>query len=327
MKQLYFILITSFLATTLMAQEDQLTSFQRESDAGLVLMEEWAPFYHGVASGDPSADGVVIWTRITPDDMGQTIEGNWLIAEDPDMENILLEGEFTTDASKDFTVKIEVSDLESDETYYYVFRTGDKFSLIGRTKTLAQNADHLRFAVVSCSNYQAGYFNAYQRIAERNDLDALIHLGDYIYEYADQVYGDENLFVDRQLDPLEEIIDLEDYRIRYSNYHLDTQLIRIHQQHPIIAVWDDHESANDAYTDGAENHTEGDEGSWDERKANARQVYFEWMPIRDNDNQSVYRTFKYGDLADLTMIDTRLEGREEQILDIENPALYDPNRT
>lgn len=325
--QTVFTIIFSLTLVFSCAQQGELINHNRSDLSGMSIMDEWAPFYHGVASGDPQETAVIIWTRVTPEDLGQTVEGEWMVAEDVDMDVVVQSGNFTTDASQDFTVKIDVQGLNPSTTYYYVFKTGDKFSLIGRTKTLATDSDHLKFAVVSCSNFQAGYFNAYKRISERNDLDALIHLGDYIYEYEDGNYGDEDLFEERMLNPVDEIVDLEDYRIRYSTYRLDTQLIRVHQQHPIIAVWDDHESANDSYVEGAENHTEGDEGSWEERKANARQAYFEWLPIRDNSEQKVYRSFNYGNLADLIMLDTRLEGRDEQILDIENPALYDTTRT
>jgi alkaline phosphatase D len=155
----------------------------------------------------------------------------------------------------------------------------------------------------------------------------VLHLGDYIYEYSDGYYGDSTLFDERPLDPATEIVTLEEYRARYSTYRLDTNLVRAHQQHPFIAVWDDHESANDAYTDGAENHDPATEGDWETRKAVSKQAYFEWMPIRDNADQQVYRSISYGDIMDLIMLDTRLEGRNEQIADATDPALQDPDRT
>ncbi|NJO87329.1 MAG: T9SS type A sorting domain-containing protein, partial [Lewinella sp.] len=147
------------------------------------------------------------------------------------------------------------------------------------------------------------------------------------YEYDNFVYGSDSVWNDRQVEPSSEIINLFDYRARYSTYRLDSNLRRVHQQHPLIAVWDDHESANDSYTDGAENHTAATEGDWQDRKAQAKQAYFEWMPIRDNVNQQVYRSLSYGNLADLIMLDTRLEGRQEQINSIADPALQDTNRT
>lgn len=279
------------------------------------------PFYHGVASGDPLEDAVIIWTRVTPENGEASIAVNWYVATDVKMANIVQQGQFTTDADRDYTVKVDVTGLNAGTTYYYGFEALDHSSLIGRTKTLpASSVDHLKFAVVSCSNYEAGYFNAYRAIGERNDLDAVLHLGDYIYEYGVFEYGiDDEL---RQNQPEDEIVSLADYRMRYSLYRLDPDLRRAHQQHPFISVWDDHESANDAYKDGAENHTEGEEGTWTDRKAISRQVYAEWMPIR-GEAQQIYRSMRYGDLVDLIMIDTRLEGRTKQPFSIVDPDFND----
>ncbi len=299
------------------------------SDPGMVNAD-WAPFYHGVASGDPLEDRVIIWTRVTPNEMNSTpIDVAWRVATDPALTNVVQTGVFTTTAARDYTVKVDVTGLQPGQTYYYGFTALGRNSLTGRTKTtpVGNQVNHLKFGVVSCSNYQAGYFNAYKRLSERNDLDAIIHLGDYIYEYADRVYGDSLLFDQRMLHPENEIVTLAEYRTRYSTYRLDTALVRAHQQHPFIAVWDDHESANDAYTDGAQNHDPATEGSWEARKAVSKQVYFEWMPIRDTDRQSVYRLISYGQLLDLIMLDTRLEGRQEQISSIADPALQDTART
>lgn len=291
---------------------------------------DWAPFFHGVASGDPLEDRVIIWTRVTPAEMStEPISVDWRIAADPLLETVVQSGTFLTSADRDYTVKVDVTGLEPGTTYYYGFTALNKNSLTGKTKTTPaeDQATQLKFGVVSCSNYQAGYFNAYHRLADRTDLDAVIHLGDYIYEYADGVYGAANLFENRPLEPASEIITLEDYRTRYSTYRLDTNLVRVHQQHPFITVWDDHESANDSYVDGAQNHSEDTEGSWEARKSAAKQAYFEWLPIRENEDQQVYRKISYGNLMDLIMLDTRLEGREQQINDINAPELQDTNRT
>ncbi|MCP9237355.1 alkaline phosphatase D family protein [Lewinella sp. JB7] len=288
------------------------------------------PFYHGVASGDPLADRVIIWTRVTPDSLGnQPLEVAWTMATDPQLEQVVREGTVTTDADLDYTVKVDVDGLAAGTTYYYGFRALGRPSLTGRTKTTptGSTSDHLRFGVVSCSNYQAGYFNAYARLAERNDLDAVIHLGDYIYEYANFVYGNAEVWDDRTVAPDREIVSLFDYRTRYGTYRLDPDLRRLHQQHPIIAVWDDHESANDSYAGGASNHQSGSEGSWEDRKDRSRRAYFEWMPIRDTGNRSIYRKISYGDIADLVMLDTRLEGRDRQLDDVTDPALYAEDRT
>ncbi len=310
----------------------QLVDHNRAFDrnGGITVNPDWAPFYHGVASGDPLEDRVIIWTRITPDTMNSgPIDVQWKVATDPELDDIVQEGTFTTDADRDFTVKVDVTGLDAGTTYYYGFTALSANSLTGKTKTTPTGniVDHLKFGVVSCSNFQAGYFNGYRRLAERNDLDAIIHLGDYIYEYADSVYGDVELFGERPLDPAGEIVTLDEYRTRYSNYRLDTALARAHQQHPFIAIWDDHESANDAYVDGAENHDPMTQGDWETRKGVARQAYFEWLPIRDNAEEDIFRTLKYGDLMDLILLDTRLEGREVQINDITDPALYDLDRT
>lgn len=285
-----------------------------------------APFYHGVASGDPLSDRVIIWTRVTPDDITEPVKVNWFIGTDTAVTNLVRNGSVTTDASRDFTVKVDVDGLQSNTTYYYVFEVGGRYSLTGRTRTapLGAEVDHLRFAIVSCSNYEAGYFNAYGRIADRADLDAVVHLGDYIYEYPGGTYGDSTL--QRRHDSVE-TITLPQYRNRYSQYRLDPDLRRAHQQHPFICIWDDHESANDAWKDGAQNHDPATEGAWTLRKSLAKQAYFEWLPIRDQADTSIYRTLPYGDLATWIMLDTRLEAREQQIRDVTNPALYAEART
>ncbi len=274
------------------------------------------PFYHGVASGDPAETSVVIWTRVTPDNNQMSISGKYFVALDTAFTNIVQTGNFETNPDKDYTVKILLNGLTAGTTYYYYFQALNANSLIGRAKTCPSGStiDHLKFAVVSCSNYEGGYFNAYRSIANRNDIDAVIHLGDYIYEYGAGTYGGQ--LPDRVNEPATEIINLADYRTRYSLYRLDEALIRLHQQHTFINIWDDHESANDSYVDGAQNH-QSNEGSWETRKAISKQVYFEWMPIRDNSNNSIYKKISYGSLCDILMLDTRLEGR------VEPPANFD----
>lgn len=323
------------------AQLDQPNSFGKGSTlhqqnrislrgTGDFFNPDWAPFFHGVASGDPLSDRVIIWTRVTPEEMDQSqVEVKWEMATDPALANIVAEGSLSTGSEQDYTVKVDVTGLSPGTTYYYGFTSMGRSSLTGKTKTtpIAGNIDHFKFGVVSCSNYQAGYFNAYARLAERNDLDAVIHLGDYIYEYANQVYGSSTVWQDRPVEPEGELVDLEDYRSRYSTYRLDTNLVRLHQQYPFIVVWDDHESANDSYAEGAENHDPQTEGAWSERKANAKTAYFEWMPIRENSAQKVYRSIQYGELMELILLDTRLEGREAPIYELSDERLYDPART
>lgn len=289
------------------------------------------PFYHGVASGDPLADRVIIWTRVTTEKPGP-VNVRYLLATDPTFApaSVVKRGSVRTNADKDYTVKVDVTGLMPATTYYYYFSTGNSNSIVGRTRTAPAQAeaDQLRLAVVSCSNYQAGYFNAYGAIARRKDLDAVIHLGDYIYEYGggEGTYGYSPSRPERRNIPDTEILTLADYRTRYSLYRLDPDLRAAHQQHPFLPIWDDHESANDAYEHGAENHNEG-EGSWEERKLISKKVYFEWMPIRDQVDKKLYRNIRYGNLADIILVDTRLEARDEQIGDVNNPALYAPERT
>jgi len=285
--------------------------------------ETLAPFLHGVASGDPLADRVVIWTRVTPDRAVRQIPVTWRVATDPALTQVVGQGKAGATAERDWCVKVDVTGLRPGTTYYYGFTAAGRSSLTGRTKTApAGTVDRLRFAVVSCANYPEGYFNAYRNIAGRHDLDAVIHLGDYLYEYG------ETGELGRATDPPHEMVSLADYRARYSQYRLDPDLRAAHQQHPFISVWDDHESTNNAWYGGAENHDPG-EGDWFERKAIAARVYDEWMPIRLPDPTEplkIWRHLPYGDLADLVMLDTRLWGRDQQ------PAMFDaatddPGRT
>lgn len=273
----------------------------------LIFNPDLKPFYHGVASGDPTPNSVIIWTRVTPEQAGP-VEVAYQVATTPDFQNIVASGSINTSETEDYTVKVEIGGLQAGSTYYYYFSALNANSLVGRAKTTPEGpVEHLRFGVVSCSNYEGGYFNAYGMLAQRNDIDAVLHLGDYIYEYGTGVYSVS--LPGRTNEPPTEILSLADYRTRYSLYRLDPNLIRLHQQHTMISVWDDHESANDSYKDGAQNH-QPDEGDWNLRKAISKQVYFEWMPVRNNPTQDVYRKIGYGDLCDLLMLDTRLEGRD-----------------
>ena len=249
------------------------------------------------------------------------------MALDREMSDIIASDSITTSAERDYTLKVIVEGLEAGTTYYYDFNALGRNSVTGRTKTAPTGpVDQLKFAVVSCANLLWGEFAAYGHVADRDDLDAVIHMGDYLYEYAqDGTYGHKTLR-NRPIFPKHELVELEDYRLRYQTYRLDPNLQRIHQMHPMIAVWDDHESANDSWATGAQNHDPRTEGEWETREANARQVYSEWMPIR-GDAQQIYRAFSYGDLADIIMLDTRLEGRERPLGDINHPELHNPERT
>ncbi len=273
------------------------------------------PFFHGIASGDPLTDAVVIWTRLTTDDSGM-LPVNWRVATDSALLNVVKSGTFTTGPSRDYTVKVDVTDLSPNSWYYFEFEYQGRRSLIGRTRTApVGGVSNLRFAVVSCSNYQAGYFNAYASIANRNDIDAVIHLGDYIYEYQTGGYGFEPS-LGRVHSPDNEIITLADYRLRHSWYKLDDDSRSVHQMYPFIAIYDDHEFANDAWTGGAENHN-GGEGLWADRRSVAFQAWLEWMPVREPDPLTplnVYRNLPFGNLVDFFVVDTRIIGRDEQDL-------------
>lgn len=285
-----------------------------------------APFYHGVASGDPLTDRVILWTRITTANPSETV--SWQIATDTAFTNIVNSGTVATDSSRDYTIKVDATGLQPGTWYYYRFTHNGKHSITGRTRTMpAGNTTNIRMAVVACSNYQSGYFNAYRDIVNRNDVDMVIHLGDYFYEYGPDDF-DPGMDSSRLQEPYKEITTLEDYRMRHSFYKLDPDLRVVHQQYPMIAVWDDHESANDAWSGGAENHQPANEGNWQDRLSYSKQSYFEWMPIRDVHQSIDYinRTIPIGNLADLIMIDTRIQGREQQA-GTSGSVVNDTNRT
>ncbi len=317
---LHLLLSTLFLSTSYLVNAQK--SFTRPDDLRKSIQEDFAPFYHGVASGDPTQNSVIIWTRVTPESFEEdSLQVQWFIATDTSFSDIVQYGAFTTFADRDYTVKVDVQNLEPQTTYYYLFQYNGMVSVAGRTRTASTTADHLRFAIASCSNYEHGYFNSYARIAERNDLDAVLHLGDYIYEY-----GANPTATRTGLQPEDEILELMNYRTRYSFYRLDADLMKMHQQHPIISVWDDHEVANDSWINGAQNHQEN-EGDYQERKTAAKQAYFEWMPIRDNEERSVYRSVNYGNLVELIMLDTRHQARDQQVEDLSPETLFEEGRT
>lgn len=277
------------------------------------------PFLHGVASGDPMATQVILWTRISADGLDE-IPVIVEVSRSPDFTDLVYEGIGYARSQADYTVKIDANLPDPATTYYYRFDSLGHKSLTGRTRTTAAasaETDHLRLAVVSCSNLPYGYFNAYQRIAARPDLDAVLHLGDYIYEYGEGEYADASLIDERPIDPPHEIVSLDDYRRRYACYREDPDLQECHRQHPFICVWDDHEITNDSWKDGADNHNpELGEGDFLERKRAAVKAYFEWMPIRrvdPDDEVRIYRHFEFGQLMSLMMLDTRLAGRDRQV--------------
>jgi len=276
-----------------------------------------AVFRHGVASGDPLSDRVILWTRVTTPSPAGAASAAWEVARDPKFARIVRRGEAQTGAARDFTVKVDVSGLAAGTTYYYRFAALGGRSAIGRTRTLPrESVSRLRMGVVSCSNLPQGYFNAYACLARRADLDVVLHLGDYIYEYANKRYGDGTA-LGRIPAPDREILALRDYRERHAQYKSDPDSQAVHRQHPFIVTWDDHEFTNNSWSGGAENHDpDQGEGDWRVRRAAAEQAYYEWMPIREDaqTRQSrIYRAFRFGSLATLIMLDTRIVGRDAQV--------------
>ncbi|MFF4061911.1 alkaline phosphatase D family protein [Streptomyces sp. NPDC001668] len=291
-------------------------------------------FLHGVASGDPLPDGILLWTRVTPtpeavpgSGLGPDTEVGWVVARDKAFTNVVAKGSVTATAASDHTVKADVRGLAPATDYWFRFSAGGTDSPAARTRT-APAADaavaNLRFGVVSCANWEAGYFSSYRHLAARGDLDAWLHLGDYIYEYGTGEYGTRDTVV-RQHAPTHEILTLADYRTRHGKYKTDPDLQALHAVAPVVAIWDDHEFANDAWSGGAENHTEGAEGAWSARQAAAKQAYFEWMPVRPALAGTTYRRLRFGKLADLSLLDLR-SFRSQQAA-VGNGSVDDPDRT
>ncbi|MES2609506.1 MAG: alkaline phosphatase D family protein [Pseudomonadota bacterium] len=272
-------------------------------------------FAHGVASGDPLSDRVILWTRVTPPaNDSADIPVRWEVASDSAFATLVAQGTATATAARDFTVKVDATGLRPATSYHYRFMAYAATSATARTRTLPTGSvAQARLAVFSCANYPAGYFNVYAEAARRNDFDATVHLGDYLYEYPRGGYASANAEqLGRLSQPAGEILSLADYRTRHAQYRSDTDLQALHAVAPMIAVWDDHEIANDTWANGAENHQSATEGSFAARKAAAMQAYHEWMPTRNAQPELIYRSFAFGDLVALHMLDTRVIGRDEQ---------------
>lgn len=274
-------------------------------------------FAHGVASGDPLSDRVILWTRVTAAG-ADDLDVAWEIAEDSEFSRTVASGIASTGAASDYTVKVDATGLSPNRTYYYRFGCEGVTSPVGRTRTLPTGSvSRARFAVFSCSNYPAGYFNVYADAATFDDIDVGLHLGDYIYEYAAGGYASQNAAsMNRVSQPANEIITLSDYRLRYQQYRTDPDLQAVHARIPFIVVWDDHELTNDTWRDGAQNHDPATEGLWAARRRMAIQAYYEWMPIRQPDAarpERIYRSFDFGNLLSLHMLDTRVIGRDKQL--------------
>ncbi|KAK1760147.1 PhoD-like phosphatase-domain-containing protein [Echria macrotheca] len=301
----------------------------------------WTPdqlnFTHGVASGDPLSDSVILWTRCAPaldnDKSNTTVSGHaelythdndgfvraskatvcveWRISTSKDFAKASDEGRVYTSSDVDFTIKVEARRLKPFTTYYYQFNICDSnvTSPLGRTKTIPAKgkkvASPIKLAVYSCSNYPFGFFNAFGNTVRKDSVDYVLHLGDYIYEYKNGDYGWGNSLGRIPL-PDREIVTLYDYRKRIATYRTDLDLLASHQNFPWIPVWDDHEVADNTYRDGMShlNNTEDsfihDGGvSVDQRKANAVRAYFEWMPIRQVEMDDNLRIWRNFEFGDL----------------------------
>lgn len=277
--------------------------------------EPGGTFGHGVASGDPLADRVILWTRVTQDDSG-SVDVGWEVASDALFADVVASGIAFTSAARDYTVKVDAGGLQPGTSYHYRFRFRDELSPIGRTRTLPVGAvGQVRLAVLSCAAYPIGHFHAYADAARRGDIDAAVLLGDYIYEsdlspgleFASRVLG-------RNWEPDRELITLGDYRRRHSFYRGDSDLRSMHAAMPVIAVWDDHDLINGIWRGGANAYPSGGD-SFIARRAAAMQAFQEWLPIRMPDPATpakIYRRFDFGNLATLHMLDARALGRDEQ---------------
>jgi alkaline phosphatase D len=289
-------------------------------------------FRHGVASGDPLPTGILLWTRVTPTEealpgsgAGPDVEVSWQVARDPDFTTVVATGAVATGRARDHTVKVDVTGLAPATTYWYRFGYAGGWSTTGRTSTAPApdaGVERLRLGVVSCSNWEAGYFAAYRHLAARGDLDLVVHLGDYLYEYGTGQF-DAGGTVVRPVRPAHEVLTLADYRVRHGLYKTDPDLQALHAAAPWTITWDDHEVANDQWAGGAENHTPATEGDFAGRLAAARQAYFEWMPVRMGDLGRIYRRLRFGQLAELSMLDLR-SYRSRQV---SGAAVDDPART
>lgn len=315
-KKILSVVLPALLCMHVFAQQHRIT-----------LNPNLRPFYHGVESGDPMQDQVIIWTRVTPDTgtIGD-VEVFWQVATDTGFTNVVNYGKALATEDNHYTVKVDVCGLQPSTFYYYTFNAFGRNSIVGRTKTApsaTSNNDSVRFAVVSCASWEHGYFNAYQSIVNKNNVDAVVHLGDYIYEYESG--GFSGNVAGRTYDPPTECTTEVGYELRYSQYKLDDQLRRLHQLFPFITVWDDHETCNDAWKGGGQNHTPGTEGNYADRKRYSTSTYFKWMPIRKPDpidTIRIFRKLRYGKLLDLIMLDTRLYDRDEQDLGATNDSAH-----
>ncbi|MEQ1541529.1 MAG: alkaline phosphatase D family protein [Novosphingobium sp.] len=263
-------------------------------------------FSHAVASGEPGPDRVLLWTRFAA--AADTVL-HWQVSDSADFARTLAGGEVTASPANDCCAKAWATGLSPGQWYFYRFvAPSGEMSPVGRTKTLpVGKLPSYRIAVFSCSNYGFGWFNAYAHAAEAGDFDLALHLGDYFYEYERGEYPGTKQIVADRLVPVNEAVLLADYRERFATYRSDPDLQRIHQLYPMITVWDDHETANDTWEGGAENHQPKTEGDWVARKAASERAYREWLPVSDD----YWASYEIGDLASLFRLETRHVARSK----------------
>ncbi|MEA3051373.1 MAG: alkaline phosphatase [Sphingomonadales bacterium] len=272
---------------------------------GVAAMAAARGFTHGVASGEPRQRSVMLWTRY-----GGGGRVHWQVSGTADFRRIVAEGDASAEAEHDYCVKPVATNLKPDRWYYYRFRDGrGAVSPVGRTRTLPEGSVRsFTLGIFSCANLPFGWFNAYAHAAARRDLDLLVHLGDYLYEYMKGEYpAAPDAVAGRVLEPLNEAVALADYRLRYAAYRADPDLQRLHALAPMVTMWDDHEAANDSWSGGAQNHDPATEGSWAARKAAAQRANREWLPVSD----APWSAYEIGDLATLFRIETRLTARSK----------------
>ena len=278
-----------------------------------------ADFKYGVASGDPLTDRVILWTHAKIANSTDAVWLTWQVAADNAFATVVRTGRVQTTEAASFTAKVDVTGLTAGTSYFYRFvDDAGVISTVGTTRTLpAANASSVKLAVFSCTLYSEGFFNAYDAAA-KSDAQYAIHLGDYLYEYGSdpKKFGNTDaVALGRVTVPANDMLSLDDYRTRYALYRSDPMLQALHAKMPWITIWDDHEFANNAYVGGAENHNPLTQGDWTTRKTIAARVYHEWMPIRTPDSVNllkIYRSFDFGNLFSLHMLDTRIEGRDQQ---------------
>ncbi len=272
-------------------------------------------FKHGVASGDPTPDDVILWTKVTSNSKSSILVF-YEVSNTIDFKNIIASGKQYTTVGRDFTVKVDarIPNKFAGQKVFYRFAAEGVYSQIGTTFTLPEDVENFKLAVFSCSNYPAGYFNAYNSASKDKSIDMAIHLGDYLYEYKQGEYATENsISLNRQPIPNKEIITLSDYRQRHAQYKSDMDLQKLHSTMPVLCAWDDHEITNDAWKNNAENH-QLNEGSFSQRKRNAIKAYYEWMPVREPKiSFNNWKRYKIGKLIDLKLLETRISSRSKQV--------------